>query len=454
MANQYHFIAIGGIGMSGLAKYLIQEGFEVSGSDINDSKYLNQLKNMGAKIFIGHDKKNIDKDKIIVVSSAIKADNPELIEAKRLNCTILHRSDILAQVASNSTHKFIGFAGTHGKTTTSGMASYVIAKSNNSPSFVVGGIVPELETNAEFVDNAKLFVAELDESDGTLVKYTPDIVVLNNLEADHLDFYKDGLKSIIETFNIFTSNLKPDAKILINNDDDGNLKLNAKNIITFGLNDADYVAKNIDYNDGYTTFDVYHNAILIAKSVKIILPGKHNVYNSLAVISACNEANISPKLIIEHLSTFTGMGRRFQKVLDINGVPVYDDYAHHPTEVSATLSAMKSFTKRNVVAVFQPHRYTRLQSLWGDFKLALEHADRLIITDVYAASEFPIDGISSSKLASEIKNAEYFSGSISDVAKKLFPTINNNDIVIGLGAGDITTLAKHIKIANEELSCK
>lgn len=450
MTKKYHFIAIGGVGMSGLAKYLLQKGYIVSGSDIAESKYTKQLQDLGAKIFIGHSKENISEDAIIVISSAIKNDNAELIRAKELGCKIFHRSDMLAEI-SKSDKTFIGFAGTHGKTTTSGMASYILSKGEESPSFVVGGIIPEINTNAEYAQSGNTFIAEMDESDGTLVKYRPDIVVINNLEADHLDFYKNGLDSILETFHSFLSNLGPNAKIIINNDDSGNLKLKGHNFITFGLNEADYIAKNINYNNGYTTFDVYQKNKLLRENVKIILPGRHNVYNTLAVIVACNEAGINIDKIVTHLETFTGMGRRFQKVLIVNSVPVYDDYAHHPTEIKATLSAMKSFTNRRVVAVFQPHRYTRLQNLWDEFKSALISADRIIVTDIYAASELPIEGISSERFALELGNAEYYSGSIDDIARKLLPTLDKNDVVIGLGAGSITNLAKCLEKAKEDI---
>lgn len=449
MNYKYHFIGIGGVGMSGLAKYLIQQGQEVSGSDISESKYTKELLDLGAKIYIGHSYENVPPNSIVVINSAIKFNNPELQRAQSLKCKIYHRSDLLA-LLSRSDKKFIGFAGTHGKTTTSGMTSYLLSKAGYNPSFVVGGIIPELNTNAEFDKNGNFFVAEMDESDGTLVKYRPDILVINNLEADHLDFYKNGLTSIVQTFQKLLSNLRSDAKILINNDNKGNLKLKGYNFITFGFDEAEYMAKNKTFKNGYFTFDVYHKNKLLLDNVQIVLPGEHNIYNTLAVISACNEAGINVKLIKEHLTTFTGMGRRFQKMLTINKIPVYDDYAHHPTEIKATLSSLKSMTTKNIVAVFQPHRYTRLQSFWNDFKNSLVYADRLIVTDVYAASENPIEGINSKKFASEIHNAEYVSGSIEDVAKKLLPTLKENDIVIGLGAGSITNLAKYLSKASEE----
>lgn len=447
MNKRYHFIAIGGVGMSALAKYLLQEGYSVTGSDIKESHYINQLRTLGAKIFIGHDEKNVPQNSTVVVSSAIRENNVELVRAKELGLKICHRSDILAELSSRKP-LFIGFSGTHGKTTTSGMASYLLSKSNNSPSYVVGGIIPEYHTNAEYTQS-KTFVAELDESDGTIVKYSPKILVINNLEPDHLDFYKDGMNSIIKTFEKLLSNMTDDSKVLINNDNEGVLRLKKdKRFITYGLNDADYLAKNINYNHGNTTFDIEYNSKLISK-VKLILPGVHNVYNALAVFAALHQAGYNPDEFSRHFSTFTGMGRRFQKVAEIGSIEIYDDYAHHPTEIKSTLSAMKSFTDKKVVAVFQPHRYTRLQSLWDDFKTALKDVDRVIVTDVYSASEDEIPQINSENFTKELKNAQYLSGEIKDVAQKLLPTLEENTVVIGLGAGTITNLAKELLNAKE-----
>ncbi|MCD8378521.1 MAG: UDP-N-acetylmuramate--L-alanine ligase [Candidatus Gastranaerophilales bacterium] len=453
MNNRYHFIAIGGVGMSGLAKYLIQNGCEVSGSDVNDSKYVHMLREMGAVIHIGHCAENVPDNAVVIVSSAIREDNPELVCAKEKNLKICHRSDLLAEI-SKSGKSFIGFSGTHGKTTTSGMASYLLSKSGLNPSFVVGGSLPDYNTNAQYSAQGSVFVAELDESDGTIVKYKPDIVVINNLEPDHLDFYKYGMKSILETFERFLSGLNQDAKVLINNDNTGVMQLkNADKYLTFGLKDGDYTAGNISYNHGYTTFDIYYKKELLTP-VKIILPGEHNVYNALGVVAALHQGNIDIKNIVRYFSEFTGMGRRFQRAGEIDGIVIYDDYAHHPTEIKSTLSAMKSFTGKKITAVFQPHRYTRLQSLWEDFKDALVSADRIVITDVYAASEDEIEGINSARFAEEIQRAEYLSGTMSDVAKALLPTLDRESVVIGLGAGTITNLARELEKAKEDLLWK
>ncbi len=438
----YHFIAIGGIGMSGLAKYLLEDGHTVSGSDIADSKYINALRDLGARVTIGHSADNVPDNAIVVVSTAIRENNPELVRAKELGLKIYHRSDMLNEISESAQGEgkcFIGFSGTHGKTTTSGLCSYVLDKAGLEPSFVDGGIVPELHTNAQH-KCGKYFVAELDESDGTIVKYNPDILVINNLEEDHLDFYKNGMADIIKTFDTAVSRSK---KVLVNNDNPGVNLLNG-HFITYGLNSADYTANNIQYTKEGTSFDIYKKGELLT-SVRIQLSGVHNVYNTLAVISALSESGADINLVKDYFYGFTGMGRRFQKVCELNGIQVYDDYAHHPTEIKATLnSAALKFGKEHIVAVFQPHRYTRLKALWNEFKNSFEEAGRVIVTDVYSASEDVIVGITGEKFASEL-GAEYLSGSMKDVAQMLLPTLKKGDIVIGLGAGTITALGKELE---------
>lgn len=442
--GKYHFIAIGGIGMSGLAKYLLEDGHSVTGSDIQDSKYIDALRALGARVNVGHCEDNLPNDvDAVIVSTAIRESNPELIKARKLGLKIYHRSDLLKEIAESAQAEgkcFIGFAGTHGKTTTSGMASYVLDKANLDPAFVVGGIVPEIITNAQHKEG-KFFTAELDESDGTLIKYHPDILVINNLEEDHLDFYKNGMDDIVKVFNQAIAQSK---KVLINADDAG-CKFLSGSFITFGLNEADYTARNIVTSKDGTLFDFYKGNEKIIE-IKIGLTGNHNIYNTLAVASALMEAGVDIKAVKNAFATFTGMGRRFQHVCDLkNNIQVYDDYAHHPTEIKAVLDAASAkFGKENIVAVFQPHRYTRLKGLWNEFKGAFADAGRVVVTDVYSASEDPIEGVTGVNFAKEI-NAEHYSGSIEDVAKRLLPTLEEGNIVTGLGAGTITSLGKYLK---------
>ena len=448
MDKNYHFIAVGGIGMSGLAKYLLEKGYEVSGSDLEDSKYAHILQDMGAKIYIGHDATNVPLDAKVIVSTAIKEDNPELLQAKELGLKIYHRSDLLKEIAEKAQFEgkcFIGFAGTHGKTTTSGMSSFVLKKSGHSPSFVVGGIVPELNTNATY-DNGGFFVAELDESDGTLIKYNPDILVINNLEEDHLDFYKNGMDDIVKIFNQAIAQSK---KVLINADDNGVKKLSG-DFITFGLNEADYRAVNIKTSPEGSLFDItYKNEYLTTMCIQ--LSGMHNIYNTLAVVAAMNEAGLTVDCKKHLFTDFTGMGRRFQKIYEDSNITVYDDYAHHPTEIKATLNAASiRYGKERVVAVFQPHRYTRLKGLWDEFLNSFDDAKRVVVTDIFEASEYPIEGINSERFASQLNKMEHIPGNMETLAEKLYPTLKPGDVVIGLGAGTITDLGKYLKKQGEK----
>lgn len=442
--GRYHFIAIGGIGMSGLAKYLLEDGHTVSGSDIFDSKYITKLRELGANVSIGHSEHNIQPNYTIIKSTAIRDTNPEVVKAKDLGLEIYHRSDLLAEIAESAQEEgkcFIGFSGTHGKTTTSGMASFVLEKASLNPSFVDGGIVPELNTNAQH-KSGKHFIAELDESDGTLVKYSPDILVINNLEEDHMDFYKNGMEDLVKTFNIAVSQAK---KVIVNNDDSG-IKLLTGDFITYGIKtESDYMAKNIIYSKEGTKFEIFHKGVKVTE-LSIQLAGEHNVYNTLAVVAALMESNINIKEIASYFYGFTGMGRRFQKVTEFNHIEVFDDYAHHPTEIKATLEAAAlKYGKENLVAVFQPHRYTRLQALWNEFLQAFDGAGRVIVTDVYSASEDCIEGITGEAFAKELSNSIHIAGDIKIVAEKMLPILKSGDIVIGLGAGTITNLGKELE---------
>lgn len=270
-----------------------------------------------------------------------------------------------------------------------------------------------------------------------------------------MDFYKDGLKSILNTFETFISKMPDDGIVLVNYDCEASMNLHGHKTMTFGLCDgADYVAKNIGYSEDCTTFDIYYKNEFLT-DLKIILKGTHNVYNSLSVLASLHQAGVDLSLVKPHFATFTGMGRRFQKVGEFNGITLYDDYAHHPTEIKATLSAASNFKDKNIIAVFQPHRYSRLKNLWNEFLEAFKSVDRVVVTDVYAASEDSIDGINSEKFTSELSEntsalCEHISGDMKEVAKNLFPTLKSGDVVIGLGAGTINALGKELLELNKE----
>lgn len=438
-----HFIAIGGVGQSALAKILKIKGYNVSGSDIKESKYTKELRDLGVQINIGHDKNVIKENMTIVLSSAIKEDNEELIRAKELNLPLYHRSDIL-KLISELYDCFIGFSGTHGKTTTSGLCSYVLEKINAHPAYASGGIIQGLNTNANSYPDSKIFIAELDESDGTIIKYSPDFIAINNLEADHFDFYKNGEEDLINTFKTFIDNLKQSSKIFINIDDEGNnlliKKVSDKNIITYSIKNknADYFADNIKIS-GENSFDLYVKGKYITE-IKTQLTGFHNVINALCVISVLNEKGFNINDIKPYLYSFSGMKRRYEKVFENENVTVIDDYAHHPTEIKALLENAKKRTDKNIVAIFQPHRYTRLKALWNDFLNSFDLADELFILDTYSAGDKYDEKYNSKNFASSIhhKCAKYIKGNMDDAAREISKYIKKNDYIITIGAGDVT----------------
>lgn len=438
-----HFIAIGGVGQSALAKILKIKGYNISGSDIKESKYTKELRDLGVQINIGHDKNVIKENMTIVLSSAIKEDNEELIRAKELNLPLYHRSDIL-KLISELYDCFIGFSGTHGKTTTSGLCSYVLEKINAHPAYASGGIIQGLNTNANSYPDSKIFIAELDESDGTIIKYSPDFIAINNLEADHFDFYKNGEEDLINTFKTFINNLKQSSKIFINIDDEGNnlliKKVSNKNIITYSIKNknADYFADNIKIS-GENSFDLYVKGKYITE-IKTQLTGFHNVINALCVISVLNEKGFNINDIKPYLYSFSGMKRRYEKVFENENVTVIDDYAHHPTEIKALLENAKKRTDKNIVAIFQPHRYTRLKALWNDFLNSFDLADELFILDTYSAGDKYDEKYNSKNFASSIhhKCAKYIKGNMDDAAREISKYIKKNDYIITIGAGDVT----------------
>ncbi len=464
--KKFHFIAIGGVGMSGLAKYLLELGCTVTGSDIKESKYTQKVQKLGATVHIGHNADYVKEGMIVVASTAIRDNNPEIIRAKELGLKIHHRSDILKMISEGlgkpdtENLKFIGFSGTHGKTTTSGLCSYVLEQAGYKPSYCVGGIIPDLDTNAECqngTEDGSFFVAELDESDGTIVKYHTNISVINNLEVDHIDFYKNGFKDLLETFKTHINNMVKGGKVIVNKDCNGIKQLMEANpqtrFITFGIESGgvDYSARNMKFNEFGSEFDIYKHSEKIV-SLKLTIPGKHNIYNALAVVAALNEANVNLERIKPHFETFTGMGRRFQKVAEFDGIRIFDDYAHHPTEIKTTLDSARLCNTNRLVAIFQPHRYTRLKGLWNDFLKSFGAVDKLIVVDVYSASEDPIEGINSKAFAQCFNNQDvtYIGGSMENAARKIIPLLKSGDMVITLGAGDVTRIGPELEKLHEE----
>ena len=329
------------------------------------------------------------------------------------------------------------------------LCSFLLKKAGCNPSYAVGGTIQNICNNSAFGSD-KIFVAELDESDGTIVKYRPDVNVINNLSFDHPDFYKNGMTDILKIFAKYINNTDKNAVVIINKDNDGCNSLvdliEKRKIFTFSLkNDADYMAKNIVYDGFASKFDVYKSNEKIC-GLELSIPGEHNVCNALAVFAALDVKGFNPVQMSEYFKEFTGMGRRFQQKADFNGIKVIDDYAHHPEEIKTTLNSLSGYKDGRVIAVFQPHRFSRLQRFWDDFLTAFDTADKLIVTDVYNASEEPVDGVNSLNFSKELKHGdfEYISGDISHVAKVLYPELKSGDVVITLGAGTVTKLGDEL----------
>ena len=445
--HNIHFIGIGGAGMSAIAYVLIKRGYDVSGSDLNAGHMSAHLAEEGAMVYMGHAASQVEDAEAVVISTAIHPNNPELMEARKRGIPVLHRSDVLAAVMNAADG--VAVAGAHGKTTTSAMISCIAAESGIDPTVIIGGEVSSLGGNARN-GAGRFVVAEADESDGSFLKLYPYLAVVTNIEDDHLDHYGTE-ENIYQAFKQFVGNIKEGGKAVLCFDNAKVRRLAAetdKEVITYGVEGegADYIARDISYGVDGTSYKLYYKGEFVTE-VHLIVPGRHNVLNSMGAFAAAHEMGIATDKILASLKKFGGAKRRFETKGKVNGVWVVDDYAHHPTEIKATLDAAASkFGKDNVVAVFQPHRYTRLQSLWNEFKGAFSNAGRVIVTDVYAASEDPIAGISGENFAKDLVGSEYFSGDMKSVAKELLPTLKQGDVVIGLGAGTITNLGKELKL--------
>ena len=451
-SNKMHFVGIGGIGMSGIAEILINLGYEVSGSDIWESDITLKLASMGAKIFYGHSASNIRDYNVVVSSSAIKMDNPEVIEARRRGIPIIHRSEMLAGLVRLK--HGIGVAGTHGKTTTSSLLSFILECGGMKPTAIVGGKVLNFGSNAR-IGQGEYIVFEADESDGSFLKLFPTIAVVTNIDADHLDYYKyfEGLK---DAFLSYINQVPFYGYSVLCIDDKIVAELLPKverPYYTYGFSDrADFRAAEVHVDRGRTKFSCYYRKECLGE-VEMNLCGNHNVVNSLAVITVAVELGIDFKIIREGLLQFKGVGRRLEKVGEEKGIMVFDDYGHHPTEIRATLEALKSY-RRRIVAVFQPHRYTRTELLRDDFGAAFPNADIVFLTEIYPAGEAPIEGVSSRLIRDAIKkhegrDAEIISG-LKDIPGKILDIVREGDIVITLGAGDINKAAPMILEAIKE----
>ncbi|WP_077865873.1 UDP-N-acetylmuramate--L-alanine ligase [Clostridium saccharobutylicum] len=449
--KKVHFIGIGGISMSGLAAVLLNSGFKVSGSDFKDSPIVEKLRSEGAEIYIGHNKDNIKNVDLVVYTAAIPSDNPELLYAKENNITLMDRAEFLGQIMKG--HKYnVAISGTHGKTTCTSMLSHITLAGNLDPTILVGGELDAIGGNFR-IGNSEYFLTEACEYKRSFLKFFPYVGIILNIDADHLDCYKD-IDEIADTFSKF-SNLIPKDGYLVGYGDDVRVKKvlsNADcNTLSYGLGEnVDVTAKNIMFNkNGCATFDVYkHDKKLFNLTLNV--PGEHNILNALASVCVSLIFNISSEDIIEGLSKCKGAHKRFEYKGEKNGVTVIDDYAHHPTEIKATLSTAKKIHHNKTYCIFQPHTYTRTKSLFDEFTHCFTDTDELILMDIYAAREKDTGLVSSDELGDAIRatgvkctNVHSHDEALEYVKSKL----QDGDLLLTVGAGDVVIVGE--KYLNE-----
>jgi len=445
-----HFVGIGGIGMSGIAELLCNLGFKVSGSDLKKSSVTERLEALGAKVFEGHAAENIDEADVVVFSSAVSEDNPEIVAAKKKGIPVIPRAEMLSELMRLKPYS-VAVAGAHGKTTTTSMIATILGHAGIDPTTIVGGVVDTLGSNAR-LGQSDWFVVEADESDRSFLMLYPTISVVTNIDREHMNSYKD-IDDVVRCFTDFVNKV-PFYGAAVLCLDDPNVQAMIPQVkrkrVTYGLTvQADFSAHEIQYNSNFSSsFTVYKGTQALGK-INLPVPGKHNVYNALAATAVAIELGIDFETIAEGFKTFKNASRRFQIKGEISGIMVVDDYGHHPTEIMATLdTAKRSSEERRTVVIFQPHRYTRTQDLMNDFARSFNNADVLFVLDIYPASEQPIEGVDSKVLTEKIKqfghkDANYI-GDIENALEKILERLQEGDLVITLGAGNVTKLSEQI----------
>jgi UDP-N-acetylmuramate--alanine ligase len=454
-----HFVGIGGIGMSGLAEILRTMEFDVSGSDMRPNDITRRLASMGVRVDVGHRAENVEGADVLVYSSAIKPDNPEIVRARALEIPIIPRAEMLAELMRVKYNVLI--AGSHGKTTTTSLVATVLRHAGLDPTVVVGGKVNALGSNAR-LGAGDLFVAEADESDGSFLKLTPTIGVITNIDAEHLDHYGTHEK-VKEAFIEFANKIPFYGLAVLCIDHphvQAILPKVSRRHVTYGVSrQADYRAKNPVFDGLQTHFEVWRRGDSLG-AFTVRMPGAHNILNALAVVAVADELEVPLDVVREAISGFHGVQRRFtivgQPKLGDRDVMVVDDYGHHPAEIEATLDAAQRGFDRRVVVAFQPHRYTRTRDLFEDFTRSFNKADVLIVTEVYPAGEKPIEGASGRELAEAIRahghHAVKYVADKNEVADELHREVKPGDLVIALGAGDINASARKLvtRLAGDE----
>ena len=445
-AEPVHFIGVGGAGMSGIATVLAQLGVVVTGSDLKVSRYTRHVESCGVKVAIGHREENLGDAALVVISSAIPESNPELRAARRRGLPVLQRAEMLARVMAM--RRGIAVAGTHGKTTTSSLIAHVLYQCGKDPTFLVGGELNDIGSNAG-VGQGEWLVAEADESDGSLLFLRPEVAVITNVELDHHANYR-SLEDVREVFRRFVA-LLPERGLLVLADGRGTEFLRdlvTVPVVTYGLAHGDYVADVERADDRGSAFDVRERGERLGR-VELRVPGEHNVLNALAALAALAHVGVAFEEAVPHLGTFSGAARRFQEIGRCDGIVVVDDYAHHPTEIAATLKAAKAGTYRRVIAVFQPHLYSRTRYLQREFGHALALADEAIVTDIFAAREEPEPGVSGKLIVDAYLRERpggpvWYLPHLADVVAHLEKHVRSGDLVLTIGAGDVFKVGERL----------
>jgi UDP-N-acetylmuramate--alanine ligase len=439
-AQRIHFVGIGGIGMSGIAEVLLNLGYEVTGSDLRESETTRRLAAQGGRIEVGHRAENVGDASVVVVSSAVKRDNPEVVEARRRSIPVIPRAEMLAELMRLKYG--VAVAGSHGKTTTTSMVAAVLDQAGLDPTVVIGGKVNSLGSNAR-LGGGEYLVAEADESDGSFLKLSPTIAVVTNIDPEHLDHY-GSLERLKETFLDFVNKVPfygLSVLCLESENVQSLLPRLEKRYVTYGMNpQADYSARDLQLSGLSTRFTPVRRGEPL-EPVSLQMVGRHNALNALSVIAVADELEIPYQVTRQALCSFGGVQRRFTVRGEVSGITVVDDYGHHPSEIRATLAGAREGFGRRVVAVFQPHRYSRTQLLFDQFATAFYDADLVMVTEIYAAGEEPISGLSARQLAAHMREHGHrdvtWCASLADLHQALRARVEPGDLVITLGAGDV-----------------
>lgn len=440
-----HMIGIGGVSMSGIAEILKNKGFNITGSDVSSSNVTDKLRENGIDVTIGHYSNAVENANLVVYSAAISDDDVELVKAKELNIPTVERKEILGLI-TKAFRNTICISGTHGKSTTTSMVSMCFLEAKKDPTIQVGASLDEIDGNYK-IGNSDYFILESCEYSESFLSFFPKAEIILNIDSDHLDYYKN-IENVKEAFIKFVQ-LLPDDGILVYNADDNNCshfsKYTKAKSLTYGINssNANYTAKNISFDKyGFASFDVYHNNVFF-KTFKLSVPGKHNIYNALGCIALCDEFGLDKSDIKSALQKYTGVHRRFEYLGEINGAKIYDDYGHHPTEITAVAEAMKKRKYNHSWVIFQPHTYSRTKNLLDDFAKCLTNFDNIIVTDIYAARENNTYNVSSKDIVNKIDalgRKAYYIPKFDDIIDFIKRNAKPDDVILTQGAGTITEL--------------